>query len=116
MPADRDGTGAMMEHYYEKFCLPIFPMSNNYTCSFVSLGQQSLFLCVYDDRPPNTAAMLPVLAEEPSAATRFSSKHLPYSPVDSAPRRWHGAGLFDDAGRHFCSATRFYKESAAGQP
>ena len=31
------GTGAMMEHY-EKRCLPIFPIDNQFTCSFVSLG------------------------------------------------------------------------------
>jgi hypothetical protein len=49
---DRDGTGAMMESY-DKYCLPIFPMQNNFTCSFVSLGNKAYFLR-YEDRPPNT--------------------------------------------------------------
>jgi hypothetical protein len=41
------GDGAMMEHY-EKRCLPIFPLSNHYTCSFISLGDIAFFL-TYDE-------------------------------------------------------------------
>jgi hypothetical protein len=43
------GHGAMEEHY-EKYCLPIFPFANNYTCSFISLGDTAFFV-TYDDRP-----------------------------------------------------------------
>ena len=52
VPADGDGRGAMMEHY-EKRCLPIFPGSNQYSCSFVSLGNKAYFLR-YADRPKGT--------------------------------------------------------------
>lgn len=52
IPADKDGMGAMMEHY-EHYCLPIFPIKNNsYTCSFISLGNKAYFI-TYDDRPKN---------------------------------------------------------------
>ncbi|WP_299495717.1 hypothetical protein [uncultured Shewanella sp.] len=52
VPTDKDGEGAMMEHY-DKYCLPIFPIKNNaYTCSFISLGNKAFFL-TYDDRPKN---------------------------------------------------------------
>ena len=81
MPRDRDGTGAMMEHY-EKFCLPIFPMSNNYTCSFVSLGNKAYFLR-YDDRPPGTPQCCQFSLKNHPPRRDFI-KHLPYSPVDSA--------------------------------
>lgn len=52
VPADKDGVGAMMEHY-DDYCLPIFPIkNNNYTCSFISLGNKAYFI-TYDDRPKN---------------------------------------------------------------
>ena len=57
VPQDRDGYGAMMEHY-EKRCLPIFPFENDYTCSFVSLGNKAYFL-TYDDRPDDRLAGRP---------------------------------------------------------
>jgi hypothetical protein len=81
VPKDRDGRGAMMEHY-EKFCLPIFPMSNNYTCSFVSLGNKAYFLR-YDDRPPGTPQCCQFSLKNHPPRRDFI-KHLPYSPVDSA--------------------------------
>lgn len=39
----------MME-FYDKRCLPIFPMSNYFTCAFISLGDKAYFL-TYADRP-----------------------------------------------------------------
>src|ERR1041385_3515628 len=81
VPTDRDGTGAMMEHY-EKFCLPIFPMANNYTCSFVSLGNKAYFLR-YGDRPPNTPQCCQFSLQNHPPRRDFI-KHLPYSPADSS--------------------------------
>ncbi|MDR3507460.1 MAG: hypothetical protein P4L64_06140 [Caulobacteraceae bacterium] len=75
------GEGAMEEHY-EKFCLPIFPIPNNYTCSFISLGKTAFFV-TYDDRP---SWMPPVCLFSPSnhPPERDFIKHLPYSKADSA--------------------------------
>jgi hypothetical protein len=81
VPADRDGTGAMMEHY-DKFCLPIFPMSNHYTCSFVSLGNKAYFLR-YDDRPPDTPQCCRFSLQNHPPRRDFI-KHLPYSAADSS--------------------------------
>jgi hypothetical protein len=81
VPSDRDGTGAMMEHY-EKFCLPIFPMNNNYTCSFVSLGNKAYFLR-YDDRPTGTPQCCQFSLKNHPPQRDFI-KHLPYSAADSA--------------------------------
>jgi hypothetical protein len=81
VPVDRDGVGAMMEHY-EKFCLPIFPMPNNYTCSFISLGNKAYFLR-YDDRPPNTPQCCQFSLKNHPPRRDFI-KHLPYSPLDSS--------------------------------
>jgi hypothetical protein len=75
------GEGAMMEHY-EKRCLPIFPIPNNYTCSFISLGEVAFFVTYDQDRP---AGMPPVCLFSPlnhPPRTDFVS-HLPYSPGDS---------------------------------
>ncbi len=53
IPRDFDGYGAMMEHY-EDYCLPIFPIkNNNYTCTFISLGNKAYFLTYPEDRPKN---------------------------------------------------------------
>src|SRR4051812_37259627 len=79
-PRDRDGEGAMMEHY-EKFCLPIFPMANNYTCSFVSLGNKAYFLR-YDDRPPGTPPCCQFSLKNHPPRRNFI-KHLPYNAQDS---------------------------------
>jgi hypothetical protein len=75
------GRGAMEEHY-EKFCLPIFPFANNYTCSFISLGDTAFFV-TYDDRP---SWMPPVCLFSPRnhPPERDFIKHLPYAPGDSA--------------------------------
>jgi hypothetical protein len=75
------GEGAMMEHY-EKKCLPIFPIPNGYTCSFVSLGDRAFFLTYEQDRP---AGMPPCCLFSPlnhPPRTDFV-KHLPYSIGDS---------------------------------
>ncbi|MCA9705361.1 MAG: hypothetical protein KDK70_05910 [Myxococcales bacterium] len=75
------GTGAMMEHY-EKRCLPIFPIDNHFTCSFVSLGNTAYFLTYEQDRP---AGMPPCCLFSPynhPPRTNFI-EHLPYSPEDS---------------------------------
>ena len=81
LPRDRDGTGAMMEHY-DKFCLPIFPMPNNFTCSFVSLGNKAYFLR-YEDRPPGAPQCCQFSLRNHPPRRDFI-KHLPYSPVDSS--------------------------------
>ena len=75
------GEGAMMEHY-EKRCIPIFPISNHYTCSFISLGDVAFFV-TYEDRPswmPRVCLFSPV--NHPP--TLDFIKHLPYSSGDSA--------------------------------
>ena len=74
------GVGAMMEHY-DKKCLPIFPIPNDFTCSFISLGQIAYFV-TYDDRPAN---MPPVCLFSPlnHAPGRDFVSHLPYSAADS---------------------------------
>jgi hypothetical protein len=76
------GEGAMMEHY-DKRCLPIFPISNHFTCSFISLGDTAFFVTYEKDRPKG---MPPVCLFSPAnhpPRTDFIS-HLPYSPDDSA--------------------------------
>lgn len=74
------GRGAMEEHY-EKFCLPIFPIPNNFTCSFISLGDTAFFV-TYDDRP---SWMPPVCLFSPlnHPPARDFIKHLPYAVGDS---------------------------------
>lgn len=74
------GTGAMME-YYEKKCLPIFPIDNSFSCAFVSMGDRAFFV-TYDDRPswmPKVCLFSP-LNHPPR---RNFIQHLPYAKVDS---------------------------------
>jgi hypothetical protein len=76
------GQGAMMEHY-EKRCLPIFPwISNDFSCSFISLGNTAFFLTYDEDRPKG---MPPVCLFSPlnHPPRRDFVKHLPYSRADS---------------------------------
>jgi len=75
------GEGAMMEQY-DKFCLPIFPIPNNYSCSFISLGNTAFFV-TYDDRPD---WMPPVclFSSFNHPPRRDFIKHLPYDAGDSA--------------------------------
>lgn len=73
--------GAMMEHYID-WSLPIFPMPNNFSSSFISLGDKAYFI-TYDDRPEG---MPPICLFSPlnHAPHRDFVKHLPYSKSDSA--------------------------------
>jgi hypothetical protein len=72
----------MMEHY-EGRCLPIFPTSNRFSCSFISLGDTAFFVTYNQDRPKG---MPPVCLFSPlnhPPRPDFIS-HLPYSPGDSS--------------------------------
>lgn len=80
-PADGDGTGTMMEHY-DKSCLPIFPIKNNFSCSFISLGNKAYFLR-YADRPEGTPACCQFSLMN-HAPRRDFIKHLVYDPARSA--------------------------------
>jgi|HubBroStandDraft_4_1064222.scaffolds.fasta_scaffold38273_2 hypothetical protein len=76
------GEGAMMEHYEDR-CLPIFPISNHFSCSFISLGDTAFFVTYAKDRPKD---MPPVCLFSPlnhPPRPDFIS-HLPYSAGDSA--------------------------------
>ncbi|MGL1446916.1 hypothetical protein ACSTIZ_00215, partial [Vibrio parahaemolyticus] len=76
--------------HYEKKCLPIFPMENNYSCSFISLGPIAFFV-TYDDRPkdmPKVCLFSPL--NHPPA--RDFIKHLPYSLGDSMRTNPDGKG------------------------
>jgi hypothetical protein len=76
------GEGAMMEHYEDR-CLPIFPISNHFSCSFISLGDTAFFVTYAKDRPQG---MPPVCLFSPlnhPPRPDFIS-HLTYSAGDSA--------------------------------
>lgn len=75
------GNGATDEQY-DKFCLPIFPIPNNYSCSFISLGDTAFFV-TYNDRP---SWMPPVCLFSPRnhSPERDFIKHLSYASGDSA--------------------------------
>ena len=75
------GEGAMMEHYVKR-CLPIFPGSNHYTCSFVSLGDMAYFLTYEEDRPKGMPPCC-VFSKLNHPPRRDFIKHLPYSKGDS---------------------------------
>lgn len=78
IPKDGDGYGAMME-YYEKYCLPIFPIAdNNYSCSFVSLGNKAYFLTYPKDRPKDMPACCLFSPLNHPPRQNFI-QHLPYS-------------------------------------
>ncbi len=75
------GVGAMMERY-DKRCLPIFPISNHFSCAFISLGEVAYFVTYPQDRP---AEMPPVCLFSPKnhPPPRDVVSHLPYSRGDS---------------------------------
>jgi len=75
------GEGAMMEHYEDR-CLPIFPISNKYTCSFISLGKMAFFV-TYDKDRPATMPPVCVFSKFNHPPRRDFIKHLPYSQSDS---------------------------------
>lgn len=70
----------MLEHY-EKRCLPIFPMSNHFSCAFVSLGNKAYFLR-YDDRPPGTPRCCRFSLQNHPPRRDFI-QHLPYNEQES---------------------------------
>jgi hypothetical protein len=76
------GQGAMMEHY-EKYCLPIFPIANNFTCSFISLGDVAYFVTYDGDRPAGMPKVC-LFSEVNHPPRRDFIEHLPYSAGDSA--------------------------------
>lgn len=75
-----NGQGAMME-YYHKRSLPIFPMDNQYTSAFISLGNDAYYL-TWEDRPDG---MPPIshFSDLNHPPRRDFIKHLPYSKGDS---------------------------------
>jgi len=75
------GTGAMMEHYKDR-CLPIFPIPNNYTCSFISLGNIAYFVTYPQDRPEGMPSVC-LFSPMNHAPRRDFVSHLPYSAADS---------------------------------
>jgi len=77
----RSGEGAMEERY-DNYCLPIFPIANNFSCRFISLGDVAYFVAG-DGRPgwmPRVCLFSPV--NHPPRRDFVS--HLPYSAADSA--------------------------------
>lgn len=75
------GNGAMME-YYEARCLPIFPISNKFTCAFISLGKTAYFVTYEKDRPQGMPPVCLFSSFNHPPARDFI-KHLPYSKEDS---------------------------------
>ena len=73
--------GAMMEHYVDQ-CLPIFPIENNYTCSFISLGDTAFFIA--GKGRPNWMPKICLFSKFNHPPRRDFIKHLPYSHEDSA--------------------------------
>lgn len=76
------GEGAMMEHY-EKRCLPIFPIANTFTCSFISLGDIAYFVTYDADRPIGMPRVC-LFSPKNHPPRRDFISHLPYSKADSA--------------------------------
>jgi hypothetical protein len=84
------GEGAMMEHY-ERRCLPIFPIDNQFTCSFISLGDIAFFVTYPKDRPKD---MPPVCLFSPRnhPPRRDFVSHLPFAVGDSQQLGPRGQG------------------------
>lgn len=80
-PTTGEQEGAMMEHY-EEFCLPIFPIPNNYTCSFVSLGDTAFFITYDQDRPEGMPPVC-LFSKFNHPPERDFIEHLPYDKGDS---------------------------------
>jgi hypothetical protein len=76
------GEGAMMEHY-ERRCLPIFPIRNDFTCSFISLGNTAYFVTYDQDRPAGMPRVCLFSGWNHPPRRDFVS-HLPFSADDSA--------------------------------
>jgi hypothetical protein len=73
--------GAMMEHY-EEWSLPIFPIDNHFTSSFISLGDTAYFLTYDKDRPKGIPPIC-LFSDLNHPPCRDFIKHLPYSLGDS---------------------------------
>lgn len=73
--------GAMMEHY-EEWSLPIFPMDNHFTSSFISLGNTGYFITYEKDRPEGMPSIC-LFSDLNHPPRRDFIKHLPYSEGDS---------------------------------
>lgn len=73
--------GAMMEHYEDR-SLPIFPMGNHFTSSFISLGDMAYFLTYDKDRPKGMPPIC-LFSNLNHPPKRDFIKHLPYSKGDS---------------------------------
>jgi hypothetical protein len=71
----------MMEHY-EDWSLPIFPIDNHYTSSFISLGDKAYFLTYDKDRPKGMPPIC-MFSDLNHPPHRDFIKHLPYSKGDS---------------------------------
>lgn len=82
VPADKDGVGAMLARY-EGRCLPIFPIENDFGCTFASLGNKTWMLTDEADRPEGMAACC-LFSAYHHAPRRDFVRHLPYAPEDSA--------------------------------
>jgi hypothetical protein len=75
------GEGAMME-FYDKRCLPIFPINNHFTCAFISLGDTAFFVTYEQDRPKDMPAVC-LFSPVNHPPRRDFIKHLPYAIGDS---------------------------------
>jgi hypothetical protein len=73
--------GAMMEHY-EEWSLPIFPIDNHFTSSFISLGNLAYFITYNKDRPKGMPPIC-LFSDLNYPPRRDFIKHLPYSASDS---------------------------------
>jgi hypothetical protein len=71
----------MMEHY-EEWSLPIFPIDNHFTSSFISLGDTAYFLTYDKDRPKGIPPIC-LFSDLNHPPCRDFIKHLPYSLGDS---------------------------------
>jgi hypothetical protein len=74
------GEGAMMERY-DKFCLPIFPLENNFSCRFISLGDTAYF--VAGEGRPAWMPRVCLFSPKNHPPRRDFVSHLPYSAADS---------------------------------
>ncbi len=82
IPDDGDGIGAMREDYLER-CLPLFPTGNEYSCSYISLGNKAYFLKYEDESLNVTTANICLFSPGNHPPERDFIQHLPYSPEDS---------------------------------
>lgn len=79
------GEGMMVESYND-FCLPIFPIPNQFSCKFISLGDTAYFVAGEGPDRPAWMKDTPVclFSKQNHPPRRDFVKHLPYSASDSA--------------------------------